>query len=162
MKRREFITLLGGVTATWPLNVRAQQSDRIRQVGILLPATADNPEFQGEIGAFLHELSRLGWTNGVNVQIETRWATTNPAEIRKQAAELAALAPDVIVAHGTSTVGPMMQATKTVPIVFPIAIDPLGAGFVASLSRPGGSVTGFLTFEYSLSGPFEDLHFHRP
>jgi putative ABC transport system substrate-binding protein len=100
----------------------------------------------------LHELSVLGWTNGANVQIETRWATTNPTEIGRQAAELAALAPDVIVAHGTSTIAPMMQATKVIPIVFPIAVDPLGAGFVSSLSRPGGNVTGFMTFEYGLSG----------
>jgi putative tryptophan/tyrosine transport system substrate-binding protein len=156
VRRRNFIGLLGAAAA-WPLAARAQQSDRIRRVAVLLPATADNPEFQAWVGAFIQELGRLGWTNGVNAQIETRWATTNPAEIRRQAAELAALGPDVIVAAGTLTVAPMMQATKVIPIVFPIAIDPIGAGFVSSLSRPGGNVTGFMTFEYSLSGKWPEL-----
>jgi putative tryptophan/tyrosine transport system substrate-binding protein len=157
MRRREFITLLVGAALSWPFSARAQQSDRIRRVAVLLPATADNPEFQAWIGAFIQELGRLGWTSGVNAQIETRWATTNPVEIRRQAAELAALGPDVIVAAGTLTVAPMMQATKVIPIVFPIAIDPIGAGFVSSLSRPGGNVTGFMTMEYSLSGKWPEL-----
>src|ERR1700692_999416 len=150
MRRREIITLLVGAALSCPFLARAQQSDRIRRVTVLLPATADNPEFQAWIGAFIQELGRLGWTSGVNAQIETRWATTNPVGIRRQAAEFAVLGPDFIVAAGTLTVAPMMQATKVIPIVFPIAIDPIGAGFVSSLSRPGGHVPGFSTMEYSL------------
>jgi putative ABC transport system substrate-binding protein len=157
MRRREFLSVVGGAAAMWPLATRAQQTDRIRRIAVLLPAAADNLRFQKEAGALLQELSTLGWTSGVNVQIETHWATTDPVEIRKQAAEIAALRPDVIVAAGTSTIAPMMQATNTVPIVFPIAIDPLGAGFVSSLSHPGGNVTGFMTFEYSLSGKWPEV-----
>jgi putative tryptophan/tyrosine transport system substrate-binding protein len=158
MKRREFILALGGVAAaTWPLAVRAQEHERVRRVGILLAAAADDVEFQAWVGAFLQGLGQLGWTIGRNVRIDTRWATTNAAEIRRHAAELAALAPDVILASGTSTVGPMLQATRTVPVVFPTAVDPVGAGFVDSLARPGGKATGFLSFEYSLSGKWLEL-----
>ena len=158
MKRREFILALGGVAAaTWPLAVRAQEHERVRRVGILLAAAADDVEFQAWVGAFLQGLGQLGWTIGRNVRIDTRWATTNAAEIRRHAAELAALAPDVILACGTSTVGPMLQATRTVPVVFPTAVDPVGAGFVDSLARPGGNATGFLSFEYSLSGKWLEL-----
>ena len=121
MKRREFILALGGVAAaTWPLAVRAQEHERVRRVGILLAAAADDVEFQAWVGAFLQGLGQLGWTIGRNVRIDTRWATTNAAEIRRHAAELAALAPDVILAHGASVVGPLLQATRTVPIVFPV------------------------------------------
>ena len=157
MQRREFITLLGGAVAAWPLSARAQQGERMRRVGIILPAAADDTVFQARVGAFLQELGQLGWTIGRNVRIDTRWATTNAAEIRRHAAELAALAPDVILAFGTSTVGPMLQATRTVPIVFPVAGDPVGAGFVDSLARPGGNATGFLSFEYSISGKWLEL-----
>jgi putative ABC transport system substrate-binding protein len=158
MKRREFILALGGAAAaTWPLAVRAQEHERVRRVGILLAAAADDVEFQAWVGAFLQGLGQLGWTIGRNVRIDTRWATTNAAEIRRHAAELAALAPDVILASGTSTVGPMLQATRTVPVVFPTAVDPVGAGFVDSLARPGGNATGFLSFEYSLSGKWLEL-----
>jgi putative ABC transport system substrate-binding protein len=156
MRRREFITLLCGA-AVWPLAARAQQPERMRRVGILLPAAADDAEFQVWVAAFLQALAQLGWTIGHNMRIDTRWATTNAAEIRRHAAELAALAPDVILASGSVTVGPMLQATRTVPIVFPIVIDPVGAGFVDSLARPGGNATGFLTFEYSLSGKWLEL-----
>ena len=152
MKRRTFITLLAGVAATWPLVARAQQGERMRRIGILLPAAADDPEFHARVGAFLQGLGQSGWTIGRNVRIDTRWATANAAEIRRHAAELAALAPDVILAHGASAVGAMLQATRTVPIVFPVASDPVGAGFVDSLARPGGNVTGFMSFEYSLAG----------
>ncbi len=152
MKRRTFITLLAGVAATWPLVARAQQGERMRRIGILLPAAADDPEFHARIGAFLQGLGQSGWTIGRNVRIDTRWATASAAEIRRHAAELAALAPDVILAHGASAVGAMLQATRTVPIVFPVASDPVGAGFVDSLARPGGNVTGFMSFEYSLAG----------
>src|SRR5476651_2797425 len=129
----------------------------MRRIGIILPTAADDAEFQTRVGAFLQALALLGWTIGRNVRIDTRWATTNAAEIRRHAAELAALAPDVILAFGTSTVGPMLQATRTVPIVFPVAGDPVGAGFVDSLARPGGNATGFLSFEYSLSGKWLEL-----
>jgi putative ABC transport system substrate-binding protein len=157
VKRREFITLLGGAAAAWPLAARAQQAERMRRVGILLPAVADDAEFQAWVGAFLQGLALLGWTIGRNVRIDTRWATANAAEIRKHAAELAALAPDVILAHGTSTVGPLLQATRAVPIVFPVISDPVGAGFVDSLARPGGNVTGFTTFEYGLGAKWLEL-----
>ena len=126
--RREFITLLGGAAAAWPVAARAQQAARVRRIGILLPAAADDAEFQARVGAFLQALAQSGWTIGRNVRIDTRWATTDAAEIRRHAAELAALAPDVILAHAATTVGPLLQATRTVPVVFPTAIDPVGAG----------------------------------
>jgi putative ABC transport system substrate-binding protein len=157
MRRREFITILGGAVTAWPLAARAQQGGRMRSIGVLLPAAADDAEFQAWVGAFLQALAQLGWTIGHNVRIDTRWATTNAADIRRHAAELAALAPDVILASGTSTVGPLLQATRTVPVVFPVVVDPVGAGFVDSLARPGGNATGFLLFEYSLSGKWLEL-----
>jgi putative ABC transport system substrate-binding protein len=156
VQRREFITLLGSAAA-WPLAARAQQPDRVRRVGVLLPATADDAEFQARMGAFHQGLALLGWTIGRNVRIDTRWATTDAAEIRRHAAELAALAPDVILAHAATTVGPLLQATRTVPVVFPAIGDPVGAGFVDSLARPGGNATGFISFEYSLSGKWLEL-----
>src|SRR5215470_4641060 len=148
MHRREFITLLGGATAGWPLAARAQQREQMKRIGILLAATADDAVFQARLAAFYQGLALLGWSIGQNVRIDTRWATANTAEIRKHAAELAALTPDVILAHGSATVGVLLQATRTVPIVFPAAIDPVGAGFVDSLARPGGNATGFMSFEY--------------
>jgi putative ABC transport system substrate-binding protein len=129
----------------------------MRRIGILLPASADDAEFQARVGAFQQGLALLGWTIGRNVRVDTRWATANAAEIRRQAAELAALAPDVILASGASTVGPLLQATRSVPIVFPIAADPVGAGFVDSLARPGSNATGFTQFEYSMSGKWLEL-----
>ena len=155
--RREFMTLLGGAAAAWPLAARAQQTERMRRIGVLLPAAADNADFQVWVGAFQQGLALLGWTIGRNVRIDTRWATGNPAIIRKHAAELAALTPDVILSHGTSTVGPLLQATRAVPIVFPVISDPVGSGFVESLARPGGNVTGFTTFEYGLSAKWLEL-----
>jgi len=155
VRRREFITLLGGAAA-WPLVARAQQ-ERMRRIGMLLPAAADDAEFQTRVGAFLQELQQLGWIIGRNVRVDTRWATSNAASIRKHAAELAALAPDAILAFGASTVGPLLQETRTVPIVFPVAGDPVAAGFVESLARPGGNATGFMTFEYSMSGKWLEL-----
>ena len=156
MRRREFITLLCSA-AVWPLASRAEQPERMRRIGVILPAAANDAEFQTWVGAFLQALAQLGWTIGRNMRIDIRWATANHAEIRKQAAELVALAPDVILASGTSTVGPLLQATRTVPIVFPIVVDPIGAGFVESLARPGGNATGFLTFEFSLAGKWLEL-----
>jgi len=134
MRRREFITLLGGAAA-WPLAARGQHAERIRRIGLLLNTTADNPYFQTWVGAFLQGLQQSGWSIGQNVRIDTHWAAGSAAEVRKHAAELAALAPDVILAHGDTTVGPLLQATRTVPIVFPVAADPVGAGFVDSLAR---------------------------
>ena len=159
MRRREFITLLGGGAATvaWPPPGRAQQGERMRRIGVLLAANADDVEFQTWVGAFLQGLQQAGWSIGQNVRIDTRWATSNAAGIHKQAAELAALAPDVILAHGASTVGPLLQATRTVPIVSPVFGDPVGAGFVDSLARPGGNVTGFVSFEYGMAAKWLEL-----
>jgi putative ABC transport system substrate-binding protein len=153
MRRREFITLLGGLVATWPLVALAQQADRMRRIGVLFGSATDDSEYQARFGAFLQGLQQLGWADGRNVRIDTRWATTNPDDIRRHAAELAALAPDVILAAtGSATVAPLLQATRTVPIVFVLVIDPVGAGFVASLAQPGGNATGFTIFEYGMSG----------
>ena len=157
MKRRQFILLLGGAASAWPLAARAQQSARVRRIGVLLPAAADDPEWQARVGAFLQALALLGWTIGRNVSIDTRWATTNAAEIRKHAAELAALAPDVILAGGTTPVAPLLQATHTVPIVFTLGVDPVGAGFADSLARPGGNATGFMGYEFSIGGKWLEL-----
>jgi len=158
VKRREFITLLGGAAAAWPLAARAQQADRVRRIGALIGApSADNPDAQANIRAFLQVLQQLGWTDGRNVRIDIRWGAGNADDIRKYAAELAALAPDVIFASGTASVGPMLQATRTVPIVFANVADPVGAGFVDSLARPGGNASGFIQFEYSLSGKWLEL-----
>ena len=154
IRRREFITLLGGAAA-WPLAARAQQT--IRRIGMLLPAAADDAEFQTRVGAFLEGLQQSGWTIGQNVQIDSRWATTNAVEIRRHAAELAALAPDAILASSSPALAALQQATRTVPIVFVNVIDPVGSGFVDSLTRPGGNTTGFLLFEYSLSGKWLEL-----
>ena len=154
MKRRVFLSVIGGVAA-WPLAARAQQGERVRRIGILLNAAADDPQFQTWVAAFLQALGLLGWTIGRNVRIDTRWAGANAAEVRRHAAELAALAPDVILAHGGSTVGPLLQATRSVPIVFPVA--PVGAGLVDNLARPGGNATGFMEFEYSQSGKWLEL-----
>jgi putative ABC transport system substrate-binding protein len=129
----------------------------MRRIGVLLNATADDPDYQAWVGAFLQALQELGWIDGRNVRIDTHWATFNVAGIRKHAEELAALAPDVILAPGASTVGPLLQATRTVPVVFPIMADPVAGGFVDSLARPGGNTTGFMLFEYSISGKWLEL-----
>jgi len=157
MTRREFITIFGGAVVAWPLGAQAQQASRVRRIGILLPASADDSEFQTWTGAFMQELAPLGWTIGRNVRVDTRWATANATEIRKQAAELIALAPDVILAHGAATVSPLLQLTRTVPIVFVVVSDPVAIGVVESLSRPGGSATGFMNFEYSIGAKWLEL-----
>ena len=157
MKRREFIALIGGGAAAWPLAARAQQSERMRRIGILLPATADDAEFQTRLAAFHQGLALLDWTIGRNVRIDIRWATTNAGEIRRHAAELAALAPDVILAGGATPAGPLLQATSIVPIVFTFGIDPVGAGLVDSLARPGGNATGFMSYEFSIGGKWLGL-----
>jgi putative ABC transport system substrate-binding protein len=157
MRRRAFLAALGGAAAAWPLIARAQQGERIRLIGVLMPAAADNLEFQVRIAAFYQRLQQLGWSIGRNVRIDTRWAATNAADIRRHATELAALTPDVILAHGGSTVGPLLQATRSVPVVFPVAVDPVAAGFVDNLARPGGNATGFLSFEFGISGKWLEL-----
>jgi putative ABC transport system substrate-binding protein len=157
MMRREFITLLGGMAVSWPLAARAQPAERVRRIGVLLPAAADDAEFQARVGAFQQGLALLGWTIGRNVRIDSRWATANVAEIRRHAAELVALAPDIILAHGDTAVGALLQVTRNVPVVFPVVGDPVGGGFVDSLARPGGNVTGFMNFEYSISGKWLEL-----
>jgi ABC-type uncharacterized transport system substrate-binding protein len=157
MRRREFITLIGGAAVSWPLAGRGEQGEPIRRIGVLLPAPADDPDYSPWLGAFRQTLQELGWTDGRNARIDVRWATVDPAEIRKQAIELAALAPDVILAPGTSTVRPLLQATRDVPIVFPIIADPVSGGLVDSLARPGGSATGFMLFEYTISGKWLEL-----
>ena len=145
--RRKFIALLGGAAAAWPLAARAQQTDRMRRIGVLLGVAADDPEGQARLAAFLQALQQLGWTDGRNVQILTRWADGDADRVRAYAAELVALAPDVILTSGASTVGMLLQATRTVPIVFAGVADPVGAGFVDSLALPGGNATGFISYE---------------
>jgi putative ABC transport system substrate-binding protein len=157
MRRREFITLLGGAAAGWPLAARAQQGERMRRIGVLMPIAADDPEGQTRIAAFQQGLQQLGWTDGRNVRIETRWSRGNATITLKYVAELIALAPDVILATGSNTMGPLLQATRAVPIVFVTVPDPVGAGFVDSLARPGGNATGFTAFEYGLSGKWLEL-----
>jgi putative ABC transport system substrate-binding protein len=156
MRRREFITLLGGAAAL-PLGVRAQQPERMRQIGALSGIAVDDPESQARIAAFVEALQQLGWTDGRNVRIDHRWGGGNPNNIRKQAAELAALAPDVILATGGSATEQLLRATRTVPIVFAIVPDPVGSGLVNRLSRPGGNVTGFMAYEYNLNGKWLEL-----
>jgi putative ABC transport system substrate-binding protein len=156
MRRREFIGLLGGAAAAWPLAAHAQQTERVRRIGVLLPATANDPEYQAWFGAFLQALAQLGWTIGRNVRIDARWATANP-EIRRHAAELAALAPDVILAHGASTVRELLQVTRAVPIVFPVVSDPVAAGYVESMARPGGNATGFTSFDWDVCAKWLEL-----
>ena len=155
MKRREFIALLGGAAA-WPLVARAQQRELMRRIGVLLPATADDQIWQARLAAFHQGLALLGWTIGRNVRVDTRWATTSIADIRRHAAELAALAPDVILAVG-STVGPLLEANRAVPIVFTLGNDPVGTGIVDSLARPGGNATGFMLWEFSIGGKWLEL-----
>ena len=157
MRRREFITALGGAAVPWPLAARAQQPDRMRRIDVLLPAATDDSEFQARLAAFQLELRRSGWIIGSNMRIDIRWGGGNADRIRKYAAELVELAPDVILAHGSSSVRSLLEATRTVPIVFPIAGDPVGAGFVETLARPGGNVTGFMTTEYSIGGKWLEL-----
>jgi putative ABC transport system substrate-binding protein len=154
LRRRDFIGLLGGVAAC---GARAQQSERMRRIGVLMPFFADDGESQTRMGAFLQALALSGWTIGRNMQIDTRWGGRDPERIHRHAVELAALAPDVILAHGIGTVGPLGRATRTVPIVFPVIADPVGLGVVESLARPGGNVTGFLAFDFNLSGKWVEL-----
>jgi putative tryptophan/tyrosine transport system substrate-binding protein len=156
VKRREFITLLGGAAA-WPLEARAQQSERMRLVGVLMHATSDEPESQARIVAFAQGLQEAGWSVGRNVRIETRWSTGDVSRLRRDAAELVALTPDVVLAGVGATIPALLEMSRTVPIVFAQGLDPVGAGFVESLARPGGNATGFTQFEYSLSGKWLEM-----
>jgi putative ABC transport system substrate-binding protein len=156
MRRRQFIRLLGGA-ATWPLAARAQQPQRMRRIGVLMNLAADDPESPIRIAAFAQGLQELGWTVGRNVRIDTRWGASDVDRARRYAAELLALAPDVILASGAPSVAALQRATRTVPIVFANVVDPVGSGFVASLARPDGNTTGFSFFEYSLSGKWLEL-----
>ena len=157
MRRREFITLVSGAAAAWPLAARAQQIERVRRVGVLMVLAADDPESAARNAAFLQSLQQLGWTDGRNLQIDYRWGAGDSERIRKFAAQLVALAPDVILATGGSSMGPLQQASHTVPIVFVNVTDPVGAGFVASLRRPDGNSTGFTSIEYGMSGKWLEL-----
>jgi putative ABC transport system substrate-binding protein len=157
VRRRYFITLLGGAVAAWPLAAWAQQSKRLRRIGVLMPYAANDPQVQTRNAAFLQGLQQLGWTVGNNVQIDYRWSAGNEDDTRKYAAELVALAPDVIFASGSAAVGPLRRATRTVPIVFAVTPDPVGAGFVESLARPGGNITGFTPYEYGIGAKWLEV-----
>src|SRR6516162_1134568 len=156
MNRRETITLLGGA-ATWPLAAHAQQGERVRRIGVLMPQTANDQEAQTRVGAFVQALSQLGWTIGHNVRIDYRWGTTYLDRGRRYAEELVALAPDVILSSASASAAAAIEATRTVPIVFVGVVDPVGAGYVNSLARPGGNATGFLFYEYSLGAKWLEL-----
>jgi len=155
--RRAVITVLGSAAAAWPLAGRAQQRERMRRIGVLMAQAANDPEGQARLAAFLQGLQELGWSVGRNVRIDIRWFAGNAAEARKYAAELVALAPDVILASTTPSVEALLQATRTVPLVFTVVSDPVAAGFVDSLARPGGNATGFITFEYGLAAKWLEL-----
>jgi putative ABC transport system substrate-binding protein len=156
MRRREFISLLGGAAA-WPLAARAQQPDGVRRIGVLMNVAATDSEGQGQVAAFLQALQQLGWSEDRNVRIDTRWGENEVELDRRYATELLAFAPDIVLASGTLSVAALRRATRTVPIVFAGVSDPVGAGLVDSLTRPGGNVTGFMIFEYSLSGKWLEL-----
>src|SRR5215813_9448048 len=157
IRRRQFISLLGGTAATWPLAARAQQPQQMRRIGVLEPIAVDDSEALARVTAFAQGLQQLGWTASRNVRIDYRWDAGDADRIRQQAAELAALAPDAILTVGTATAAPMLRATRTVPIVFVAVVDPVGAGYVDSLARPGGNATGFTNFEFSMGAKWLEL-----
>ena len=157
IRRRDFITLLGSAAAVWPVATRAQQSERMRRIGVLMNIAADDPEAQARMTAFAQELAQLGWIAGRNVKIDSHWPAADNERVRRYAAELVALAPDVIVASSSQVVAALIEATRIVPIVFWNIPEPVGAGFVNSLARPGGNATGFLLFEYGMSGKWLEL-----
>ena len=155
-KRREFITLIGSAAA-WPLAARAQQGDRVRRIGVLMSTAVDDPQDPARLAGFAQGLQELGWTIGRNLRLDYRWSASSPDNARKYAAELAALAPDVMLASGTIALAAVQQIRHTIPVVFVNLIDPVSAGFVESLARPGGNATGFLLFEYGISGKWLEL-----
>ena len=152
MKRRTFIMLLGGAAIAWPLAARAQQGERMRRIAVLMNLPADDPDGQARNAALLQGLQQFGWTVGSNVRIDIRWGGGDANRMRKEAEELVASAPDVILASGTTSLRPLLQATRTLPVVFANVADPVGAGFVASLAKPGGNATGFTAFEFGSAG----------
>jgi putative ABC transport system substrate-binding protein len=156
MKRREFITLFGGA-AVWPFAAHAQQAQRVRRIGVLMGLRADDPESQARLAAFAQGLQQAGWSVGQNVRIEYRWGAGDADIMRKQAAELVARAPEVILAHSSAAVAPLLQESRQIPIVFTLVADPVGAGYINSLARPGGNVTGFTNFEYSIGSKWLEL-----
>jgi putative ABC transport system substrate-binding protein len=157
MTRRELIALLSSTAASWPLRARAQQPERVRRIGVLQGLAANDPEGQARFAAFLQALQQLGWTDGRNIQIVHRFTDGDTDRARAYAAELVALAPDLVLTSGASTVGTMLQVSRSVPVVFVGAADPVGAGFVDSLARPGSNATGFTSYEYSMSGKWLEL-----
>ena len=157
MRRREFIVALGGVAAAWPLAARAQQTERMRRIGVLMNLAADDPESKARVTPFLQELQKMGWIDGRNVRIDYHWGAGDIERIRRYAAELVGMAPDVIVGATATVIAALQQMTRTVPIVFATVIDPVGAGFVASLARPGGNTTGFTVFEFGIGGKWLEL-----
>jgi putative ABC transport system substrate-binding protein len=150
MRRREFITLLGGAAAAWPMAASAQQPDRMPRIGVLMHVSESDPDGQARLTAFVESLKELGWVEGRNLRLEVRWGPNDPNRYPRQAAELVAMAPDALVAPTSFTLAPLQRATRSVPIVFMGVIDPVGAGIVTSLARPGGNTTGFVAFEYTI------------
>jgi putative ABC transport system substrate-binding protein len=157
MRRREFITVLGNATAAWPLATRAQQPASVRRVGVLMPYPESAPEGQDRVAAFTQQLRQLGWINGRNLQLDIRWSTNDAQRIRRDAAELVALTPDAIIATANQAVAALQEATRSIPIVFVQTADPVGAGFVENLARPGGNITGFTPFEFGTSAKWLEL-----
>src|SRR5262249_24789380 len=157
MRRRDFITLLCGATAAWPLAASAQQPDRMRRIGVLTPFASDDPAGPTPVLGLAQALAQAGWIEGRNCRIEIRWGASDPERIRRYVAELVALAPDVILAVSSATTEPLLHAARTVPIVFVQVAEPVGAGFVETLARPGGNVTGFMLYEYGISGKWLEL-----
>src|SRR5207302_1135640 len=155
--RREFIIILAGTAATWPLAARTQQPERVRRIGMLTGIAGEDAVTKLRIGAFLQELQKFGWAEGRNLRTDLRGGAGDSVALRKYATELVALDPDVILASGAAPVALLLEATHTVPIVFTVVVDPMGAGFVEKLSHPGGNATGFMTFDYSLSGKWAEL-----
>jgi len=156
MRRRDFITLIGG-SATWPLAARAQQGERMRRIGVLTNFSADDRAGQARVLAFAQALAQLGWIDGRNARIDIRWGASDPEHIRRYAAELIALAPDVILTVASAITGPVLQVTRDVPIVFVQVAEPVAAGFVETLARPGGNATGFMLYEYGIGGKWLEL-----
>jgi len=157
VKRRDFITLVGGLAAAWPLAARAQHPERMRRIGVLIPGASDDPVSQARLAAFLEGLRQLGWVDGRNVRIETRLGASDADLLRKHAGELIALGPDVVMAYSSNAMPPLLQLTRAVPIVFAVVADPVGAGYVESLARPGGNITGFTGYEFAMSGKWLEL-----
>ena len=157
MRRRDFIRGIAGSAINWPLATRAQQQEHMHRIGVLMNRAADDPDGQARLAAFKEALKQLGWSDGGNMRMDTRWGEDNVDREGKAAAELMALAPDIILASGTLSVSALQRASRSTPIVFANVTDPVGAGFVNSLARPGGNVTGFMIYEYSLSGKWLEM-----